>query len=444
MKAVARLIATFFFGTRASMWLTLSGLLLQLASVWVVMNWSQTEHMLTFAWSGVIVMFLGSSTMPLMVGRLAQGRAASIMPGARIKLLISAILTVLLVALPVGILTPLAYVAGMSAEVSRLGEYPQLMVYTQYLAILTYTSCCLIAGWLYIFIWFISSQRDVYGVGKGIGVVLFALVLPSRAIRELPPSIASNLVQMAGFVLVFGAGFLAWPRIKVWLARWKLARPSGGSSRKLAGKEIDLMLGNARPWPLIIALLLPLALATRLTSFTPAVWLFYLTIASTTAGAFAGQIPARSRALWLRGDWSRASMFSAVEKSSWRHNGFVLGALLLFLVGIGSYGDMPAPVMAVGIPLLVLGTVLSTYLGLLLTRGVRFPEAVVGIVVMLTLMTLSLWLGEDQIDYGTVIGTLVALAVLAVALRQLASRRWARIDWSECRVERLSESRSSA
>ena len=90
------------------------------------------------------------------------------------------------------------------------------------------------------------------------------------------------------------------------------------------------MMGTSNPWQLVAALILPLVLATRFVREVPEVWLFFLTILSVVAGAYSGQAAARSRALWLRGQWSRTLLFTAVERSVWRHNGIVLGMLVLF------------------------------------------------------------------------------------------------------------------
>jgi hypothetical protein len=433
MKAVACLVYTYFAGSRVSRWLTVSGLLLLLVSLYVVLYLPQTEHMLAVAVPGLMLFFLGTSLMPLTLGRLAGSHAACLLPGARAKLLASAILTVLLVALPAGLITPLAYVAGMSAEVSKLFEDPRLLAYTLWLALYTYTSACIAASWLYVFMWFIGNERNLTGVAKAMVIFLVLLFLPTTHDRGSDPQLQLNLWQLAVFALVFSAGFLGWPRIKrLFAGRGRLRR---AASRNVAGKEVDLLLGYAHPWPLIAALLVPAATAARSGNMDPTVWLFYLTIASTLCGAYAGQAPSRSRALWLRGSWTRSSLFATIEGSAWRHNGFVLVVLVAMLLAIGGYAKMPMAAMAVGIPLLIIGTVLSTYLGLMLTRGVRWPEATLGIAVMLSLMAIALATGKQALDSWLLAGLLLVMAGIAIVLRQVALSRWARIDWSQCRSE---------
>ena len=109
------------------------------------------------------------------------------------------------------------------------------------------------------------------------------------------------------------------------------------------------MLGTPNPSLLIAAQVGPIGIASRIGYDTPSVWLYYLTIFSTVAGAIAGQAAERTRALWLRGDWSREVLFTQVERSFWRHNSYVLGSLLLLMVGIGSYAGFSVTLLAAGL-----------------------------------------------------------------------------------------------
>ena len=172
MKAIGRLLLVYFAGSRVTKWLTICGLLLLLASLYVVLYTPQTEHMLAPAVAGLIVLFCGTSLMPLTLARLAGSHAACILPGARIKLLLSAILAVLLVTLPAALIAPLAFVAGMSADVSQLFADPNLLNYTLVMAVITYTSACIAAFWLYVLIWVIGNDRSVNGVAKALLIFL--------------------------------------------------------------------------------------------------------------------------------------------------------------------------------------------------------------------------------------------------------------------------------
>ena len=160
----------------------------------------------------------------------------------------------------------------------------------------------------------------------------------------------------------------------------------------------------------------------------------------TTAQAAAG----RSRALWLKGGWSRRELFAQVELSFWRYNSYVLGSLMLFMVGIGSHAGLSTAMQVAGLPLLALGTVLSTYLGFMITRGLRVSDAVLGVAVMLTLMAISVLVARDSVDLFVILGLEAALAVLAITLRETARRRWLNIDWILCRPERTLSARGAS
>jgi hypothetical protein len=113
------------------------------------------------------------------------------------------------------------------------------------------------------------------------------------------------------------------------------------------------------------------------------------------------------------------------------------------MVGIGTYWNFPAAFLAAALPLLVLSTVLSTYLGLMITRGIRWLEAILGIAVMLGLMAVAVLAAFSDIDAAMVFGLEAVLAVLAVGLRFEARRRWLHIDWTMCRPDRSLSARGA-
>jgi hypothetical protein len=384
-----------------------------------------------------------------MVGRMAQGHLMTLLPFGRLKLLVSAFFTVVIVSLP-----PALYVAfGYPPPEEGALPDPSRMVLIgpradDVLAI-TYTGTFLAFGWLYLAIWFVTSQRSMAGYLKGLLVVLAILLVPRRDILSLRDEAVRNAWWIAIFWAVFGTAFLLWPRWKVFVARLPVPRGVGAFfSRRGSGNEIDVVLGTSNPWLLAAAQTVPIAIAARTQLYSAAVWLFYLTIFSTVAGAIAGQAAERSRGLWLRGGWSRADLFRHVEHSFWRHNSVVLGVLIALMIGIGSYKALPPSLLAVGLPLLALGTLSSTYLGLMVTRGLRGFETLLAIAVMLTLMTVAMLAAQSSVlagapsgDLRLVIGLEVLLAILCVGLRFVARRRWSEIDWMICRPDRALSAR---
>jgi hypothetical protein len=383
--------------------------------------------------------------MPVMFGRLAGSHSVGVLPGGRLKLLASAYITILLVALPAGVLSPASFIAG-AGSIADLMKDPRARDFIVQVAAITFTSAVLIAGWVYLAMWFLTSQRNMAGLFKGLIVVMFVMFAPARAIRDLTVSLTWNLQQIGVIWALFGAGFLLWPRFKSARARRNRERFAGLArvlSGRTTGREFDVLVGTSNPWLLIAALALPLLLASRFVREVPSVWLYFLTILSAVTGAYSGQAAERSRALWLRGSWSRAALFSAVERSVWRHNGHVLGALVLVIIGIGVHAGFPFALLAAGVPLLVLGTVLSTYLGLTVTRGLGWLEILAGAFVMVMLMALAVLVASGRVAPVAVFALEAGMAIVAVGLRFVAQRRWTQIDWMLCRPARVLASRSA-
>jgi hypothetical protein len=451
MKAVARLVLCYFIGPPVLRVFGGVGLAIIVYSfltlrfpryAGALLIESQSDYGLAIAMLGIGSFFVGSALMPLMFGRMARSHLIRVLPWGRVKLLASAFVTTLIVSLPMPVLTLVALFQAMNLTTVTPAVQAKVIEGIRGTFWLTFTSAFLMCGWLYLAMWFVTSQRSIAGYVKGLLVILFIIVVPAREAQELSATMRGSLTEIGAAWLVFGAGFLLWPKWKAFSAGRRFPTFGGAAARlrkNVAGREIDLLLGTANPWLLVVAQLAPILIASTIGFYSAAVWLFYLTIFSTVAGAIAGQAAERSRALWLRGNWSRAELFSQVERSFWRHNGFVLGALIALMVGIGSYTALPGSLLAEGLPLLALGTVLSTYLGLMIVRGLRMLEAGLAIAVMLALMAVAVIAarseGETR-DLVTVIVLEALLAALALVLRRAAKKRWAAIDWMLCRVDR--------
>jgi hypothetical protein len=447
MKAVLRLVYTYFTCTPAARAFSAVGAVLILVA-WVALRAAPPTFVIGVTLlAGIAALYIGSSMMPLMLGRLARAQTFRTVPSARIKLLVSALVTVFIVAMPL----PVLAVYGMMVTVDPHARAPtarQLASYHSGLVETFWTStstCILVAGWVYLVLWFITSQRNLTGYLKGLVIIAIVMFLPTRNIVEPDALVRWEVTFCGANLLAFSLLFLTWPQLRRIAGRvFAGAGGKGLQSVRVSGREIDLLLGTANPWLLAIGQLIPVLLATRIGFYSAAVWLYYLTLFSTVCGAIAGQAAERSRALWLRGDWSPAQLFVRVEKSFWRHNCRVLGVLLVLLVAIGAYQKLPLALLAAGLPLIVLGTILSTYLGLMVTGGLRAMESLLAIGVMLTLMAVAVLAARSGGDLMIVIGLECALALLAVILRFTARGRWARIDWTQCRADRALAGRAAA
>jgi hypothetical protein len=243
-------------------------------------------------------------------------------------------------------------------------------------------------------------------------------------------------------ILMWGA-FGLWlayvPRLRgrrgrgVWTHLVPAARNSDGH---IVGRELEVLLGTARPWLLVLGLLFPIGIQTLVGFRLTATWLMYLTMFAALCGGGTGRAAERSRAVWLRKPWTREELFARVEASFWKHNSYVLVALIVVLVSVAHYYALPARVVPLGIPLLVLAMVMSIYVGLAMTRGLHWPEATIAIVLMLALMITAVLAGTERVDARFVVGVLIVFAALAITLRAVARRRWHRLDWMLCRSGR--------
>ena len=442
MNAVARLVLSYFTCTPVLRAFSGLGLAVILVEVYLVGHYPQGDALLWPAALGVLAFYIGSSLMPLMFGRMARSHAIRVLPYGRIKLLASAYITMVIVSLPLAVLVYVGYSAATAPAVFDPVKYEQWRHYVNQTFWLTFLGSISLVAWLYLAMWFVTSERSIAGYVKGLLVILFIIHAPTRTLHDLSATVSGSAAQVVAIWLVFGTGFLLWPRWKACSASWRL-RPVDGLAgflkRQVSGREIDLLLGTSNPWLLIVAQVAPIVFTSTIGFYSAAVWLFYLTIFSTVAGGIAGQAAERSRALWLRGDWSRDRLFLQVERSFWRHNSYVLGVLILLMVAIGSYNALPVSLLAAGLPLLALGTILSTYLGLMVTRGLRALEAMLAIVVMLALMAVAVLAARSEGQPGdlvTVVVLEVLLAVLAVFFRGIAKKRWMAIDWMLCRPDR--------
>jgi hypothetical protein len=449
MNAVLRLVYTYFTGTLAQKIFSAAGLLL--AAVTYVLLRTQPQSFLlgVLALVAAAAFYVGSSMMPVTFGRMARGQMSKLLPGARVKLLASALITVMLVALP----TPVLFVSGLLTGMGPSSVHPTAAQIAQFHRGITqtfwstYALLMIFSAWLYVALWFITSKRNTVGFLQGLTVIAVALIAPTRNIVDPQALMWWDLTQCAVTLGGFSMLFLLWPRLRRVVEGWRKVIASGhlrGQSSPIRGREIDLLLGTSNPWLLAVGQLLPVLLAARIGYYSAAVWLFYLTVFSTVAGAIAGQAAERSRVLWLRGDWSTVQLFAKVEQSFWRHNCYVLAILLILMAAIGSYAGLPVMLVATGLPLLILGTVLSTYLGLMITRGLRLAESVLAVVVMLALMAVAVLAARNADELLTVALLEFALALLALALRFAARSRWAHIDWMQCRPERALTGRSAA
>lgn len=438
MKAIARLIYTNFTGTPLLRFITLAGLVAGIGGSALFLalpplvggsggpsrfSLAQEAVFRLLPVVGLLCFVFGASLLPTMFARLGTSHYLYVLPHGRTKLLVSALATVALAALfAAGIVTMYYYKTPLSLE----------LIFQRAFSVSFVT-----VSFLYVVLW-LTGKSGTIGLLVGSFVMVATLVLPLIFIATPSTSLALPWTACALLWSVFAIGFLLAPRLKAPLGRLRhtFARLTGSTYR--GGGEIDFLIGTARPWTLAAGQIVPIAIATylmRVAAWAPLAWVFFLTIISVTTGAVASLAAARGRALWLRARWSRAELFRRVEDSFWRYNCYTLGVLLLLLVAIGDSLGLPTRVLAFGMGLVTLGTTLSTYIGLIVTARVGWRDAALAVIVILALMRTAYLATLPTTPTATIVAYGLGLAALALFVREIARRRWSRLDWMLCRPE---------
>jgi hypothetical protein len=442
MKAIVRLIYTNFTGTVLLRFITLAGLVAGIGGSALFLylpplvaesggqsrfSLAQEAFFRVLPIAGLLCVVFGASLLPALFARLATSHYLYVLPHGRTKLLVSALATVALTSLfAAGIVTMYYYRMPFALD----------LIFQRAFAVSFVT-----ASFLYVVLW-LTGKSGTIGLLVGSFVMIATLVLPLIFIATPSTSLAIPWTACALLWGAFATSFLLAPRLKAPLGRLRhtFAQLTGSTYR--GGGEIDFLIGTARPWTLAAGQAVPIALATYLMSAfevmapsAPSPWVFFLTIISVTTGAVASLAATRGRALWLRARWTRAELFRRVENSFWRYNCYTLGVLLLLLVAIGDSLAVSTRVLAFGMGLLALGTTLSTYIGLIVTARISWRDAVLAVVVILALMRTALLASSSATPTATIVAYEIGLAALAFVVRELARRRWSRLDWMLCRPE---------
>jgi hypothetical protein len=378
-------------------------------------------------WLGLILLFFASSLLPVIVERMAFGRMILILPGARAALLVSAVATAGLIAL-------LTALTGVFAFFYYPNEIKPENVFWRILFVVFAD-----VSVMYAALWIVGKTRGIWLL---IGSLLIAFgIFAPLSLIGLPSGVPAIVwVGVTGWV-GFAALLLFGGRLKQKLARslaatTQLARRALPSAAYSSGTELELLLGTTRPWLVALGQAVPTVVAAWLfhqPESAHMAWLFFLTLFTAITAAITSTAAARSRVLWLRNPWTRADLFRRVESVYWRFNAYPLGVLLLLYVAIGSYLEFSTPLLALGLPLLALGSIASLYLGLMMTRGLGWLESALGIVTMGLLIATAVSLGSETLKRLTAIELEVALAALALIYRTAARSRWNALDWMVCR-----------
>ena len=444
MKAVLKLVLTYFTGTRLLAAITALGALAVLGGSVAFLylppllrsqgepsRFSAGVETLIFLApvAGVVAVAFGASLLPTLFARLAASHYLYVLPHGRIKILASVFVTLTLVALVVAGTTTVYY---MRTPLQLDIVFERAFV----VALLT-------SNLLYVVLWIIGRTSSAIGLLVGSIVMIATLVVPLPFIAAPSRSLAAPWAASLLIWGVFAAAFLLAPRWKGTVGRIRqaiAARLVGASYQ--GGGEVDFMIGTGRPWVLALGQIVAILMASYFLSgfevmapSAPSPWLFFMAILSILAGAIASMAATRSRRLWLRTHWTRAQLFRRVEDALWKHNSFALGVLLVLLVVLGSQAYVPTKVLIFGMGLVMLGIALSTYLGMLITAPIGWLDTALAVAAMVLLMIAANYASRPATPATVVYVFQGALAVLALVSRSIAQRRWAQLDWMRCRAD---------
>ncbi len=283
MKTVVRLLQICFTATPLSRWLTLASASVVLVSFgalgWILVqpedpSWAAIVSRNAHAAVWIVAMFAGlcglvlaSALMPMLLGHHALGRQLSVLPRGNMKLLTSALVLVMLLALPGAALLPLAL------SIVGPGTDP-LMLFVR-----SYALGCLNLTLLYIAYWTAATRRTAGGRLAGAMIVVAVIIGPSGGLFLYEPeaSIAAPVFVLFGLWSFIAALLLNWRSIRQRASDWASRRRKRDSRSMDPARRIDILLGTARPWRLALVQIFPVIVATHFVR-APEIWLFYLTL----------------------------------------------------------------------------------------------------------------------------------------------------------------------
>lgn len=382
---------------------------------------------LMLPWFGLISLMASTAHMPAIVERLAMGRAVWVLPRGRLRLLVSAFLPALILAAAAAIGATAAFIN--SPFDLAVSDHVRNFVRTLLMAFVDF-------GLIYTAIWLVGKTSGVWRLG-GMLWVIVSITIPLRYTGGTTPFSLLEGLGLASW-LVFAAVLLGGGRLRHSLQTSRARLRTLGtrllpSSRFSAGKEVDLLLGTTRPWIVAVGQAVPIGLMVWFVPFAP-IWIVFLVTFSAIAGAMTSQGASLSRRFWLRYDWTREDVRRHVERAYWRYNAWSIGVLLLIYAGLASYaGYFDRQAIVLSFALIVLGGIACTYLGLIITRGLGWFEASLGVLTMAALVLAAFAIVREQ--YVAAIELEAVIAMLGIAYALIARRRWQALDWMQSRLD---------
>lgn len=375
---------------------------------------------------------------------ISAPRTLSLVPHARLKLLVGVVVTQVLLATLV-----MANVALFHLEAPATPDFPGSLP-SIFVGVLGVTAAVTL-------LLFLLSGAPYVAMAL-VAVAWFRQSLWSQL------AVASGLHARIGTMPLLAAmTAVAWSVFGVWYLRAKrIAPPSWGGvrprvARRLRIAEIDVSQSSAIGVQLVgpspfarsrkaglfigagVALLLwrtAVAPSTAHSVMATLALCFLLLLVSVFVFKITAALAGNSRALWLRSGCSRDQLFLICERLAWRCLGAGVAPVLLVL--ILAWAFPPRPSYNCGYLLLqaLALSVCNLYVGLTSVRGATlrlYLEALTAIVSWGLLMLSALVTVTPAMQ-----AIPIALLLGAIALRWIAQVRWRQLDWLICKPARLS------
>ncbi len=441
MKGIAATMLRLLYVSRLQRWLAAFGFAVMLIALGALtLGWQQAAHgliALAGALGVMIVVIAPVVAGPILFGSLAAPRTLTLIPQGRLKLVLGAFCSQLLLA------------GFIAAGLGAMNEAPARIVFAIAFGGLTF--------------FFLGLSLSMY-YRLAIVIWLPLLWLPRILASEFPQlHLGTRMVTGGGLAVVVGASVLAWLAYGInfvklrrgTLSAWNTvglgsiakSRRSGASALRtpLTYAPRDamriLLTGNAniRRGIILVELLFGAVFIflTLITAGAPQpggnpAFVFAIVIcfmAALVPGLCAGVMALRARRLWLASGTGRAELFTAIESQCWRFIFFPDGTPLLMAVPLVAVSNHSAPAVNMLVAMAVLplscGSAL-VYTSLLYVRGNRLLDILIYGANTLFLAVVAFAAAVNSHAFPALLGIQIILVPL---LRQVARGRWNRIDW---------------
>jgi hypothetical protein len=460
VKGIARTAVQLIYGSGLQRWLLRIGLALTFLGFGALKTGWLAGAQPLFAFTGILAAGI-TVIAPVVVGAimfraLSAPRAMQLIPHARVKLVLGAFSTQVVLALFITASVTTLLTDGPGAHASLLGTTTTSgfmgVIFGYAFTVLTF-----------IFLNFYWAMQSRFAACAWL-LYFFVPRLLSYAFPQLHLGVL--LATPTGLLTVLAVSVLAWPVFAVSFVRqrqihiipdWKLVglgtsplqRTSASAPNTRTAQRYDqhqamriLLSGVASIHKVMfvtVAIISAIFVAAMLATTSGKVsdrgaflWAFMICLFAGVAPTVrTGLVTLRAKSLWLTARLGREELFAAVEKHSWRTLLPVAGtamALSTLLLMIKMHG-LPPPAQLVsilGVPLTIGASWI--YIGMLLVRGRRRLDTAL-LAGYTVLLMVEMFCGVLDSATSTLPSLLGANIIALPLLRQIAQRRWQNLDW---------------